>query len=535
MGAVSVGCGDDGTTPAADGSGTETDGAMPTGGGSMETGSTGSIGDAESGDANDTDRPPGIEAARMILEPLVAAQCERAFSCCNADEVAWELGSAIASAQECTSRTLDVLESGGNPPFFEGSVLYLGNILPFFAYGVDANEVVPDEDAIAACVTALAEQPCAAVAEPGAENCVPPPAVAALECDLAQMFVGQREAGEPCSSYNGLECGPGLVCDFYGGGGGVCVASLTTGDDCFNDHDCAGELICDYASGECTQPADFGEPCAYATPDNPAFGTETTRCREDLACDPISETCLARICNFGSFCDIDAECPEGLSCVTNRCDFLALPGEYCWDDDDCTTDNCLFSGFDPVCAELAGVGDGCNDHRNCESGYCDPSSTQCAAPTPLGQPCDPGLPTEQCDGGYCDADVCAAFLEIDDDCSSGGLCNFLDNEQCWDGTCQPYPLPVGQTCTESYECETGVCDGVCQPPADVGADCSIGGCGDALYCDIDAGETQGTCQERGTRGAPCNVDIECWGSCEARFGETRCSGNGPQHGYCDGV
>ena len=540
--ALAVGCADD--SPPADAGETDTDPQLPTGVAETETGAatdpgttTGSTGAAlETGtDAEgDTERPPGVEAARMLLEPLVAAQCERAFNCCSADEVAYDLGSAVSDAADCTLRSLDVLEAGGNPPFVQGSVIYLGNLLPFFAYGVDASAVVADEASIAACVTALAEEPCAALSESGADNCTPPKTVARLECDLSEMFVGQRGAGEACSSYNGLECGPGLICDFYGGGGGVCVESLADGDNCFNDYDCAGDLICDYGSGQCSQPADFGEPCAYSNPANPELGGETTRCRDDLVCDPLSETCGARACNFGEYCEDDAQCPAGLSCVTNRCDVLAVAGEQCWEHGDCASDYCVFVDFYSVCSERAAVGSGCINHDDCESGFCDPTDSECAAQAAVGDPCDVGLPPQQCGGGYCEVDACVAFLDLGDDCTMGGQCNYLADAVCVDGTCQAYPLSEGAPCNSNAECESNTCSGTCQPPPDVGDACVVGSCGAELYCDLAKGETSGTCQPRGSRGTPCTRDIQCWGSCEARFGETRCDGFGPGDVYCDG-
>lgn len=537
---LAYGCGDDTTgsrdTDAAD---TDTPGSTSMGmatddpSGTESTTGTGTNGtDVLDGtDTDDSDGPAGVEAARMLLEPLVAAQCENTFSCCNGDEVAYQLGSAVVDAADCTERTLDVLEAGGNPPYLQTGSLYLGNLLGLFAYGVDASVVQVDDDAIATCVAALSAKPCAPSSASG-ESCTPPEVSYLDECDFRKMFIGQLSEGESCTSYNGLECAPGLLCDYFGSSGGVCVQTLSQGDNCFEDYNCESELICDYASGQCTTPAEAGEACAYANPENPQFGTETTRCRAGLVCNPLTQMCGAADCNFGDYCgDDDAGCPEGMSCVANTCNLLGEAGDQCYDDDDCAQGHCNYLGDSSVCQDLIANGGGCGDHSDCDSGFCDPAQAECAAQTAIGSACDPGLPDNQCDEGYCDGTDCAAFADVGEDCTAIP-CNYFNNEQCWDGMCQPYPLPNGQTCSSPFECESQICEGTCQALPDTGEDCLPGGCGPDAYCDD---FTDGVCQPRKSWGAPCAGNTECWGSCNAYFGELRCTGQAPGEALCDGV
>lgn len=537
---VVAGCGDD-TTGSRDTDSVDTDTPSSTSMGMATddpsgSGSTGTTGATESGVVDESgmvesEGPAGVEAARMLLEPLVAAQCENTFGCCDGDEVAYQLGSVVVDAADCTQRTLDVMEAGGNPPYLQTGSLFLGNLLGFFAYGVDSSVVEVDAAAIDACVAALSSKPCAPSSASG-DNCTPPEVAYLDECDFRKLFIGQLGAGESCTSYNGLECAPGLLCDFFGSTGGVCVETLSQGDSCFEDYNCDSGLICDYASGQCSTPAEAGEACAYANSENPQPGTETTRCRSGLVCNPVTETCGAPDCNFGDYCnDDDSACPEGLECVASVCDYPAVAGDRCYDDDDCVQGVCDFLEGASVCRDLVANGDGCGNHEDCTSGFCDPANAQCAAQTAIGGACDPVVPDQQCDGGYCDGTDCVAFVAIGEDCTAGP-CNYIEGVQCWDDTCQPYPLPNGQTCSSPFECESQVCSGTCQAPPDVGDDCVPGGCGEDAYCNA---FTDGVCELRKTWGAPCEGDIECWGNCEARFGELRCNGQAPSQALCDGV
>ena len=500
------------------------------------TGSTGSMETNETGVAASTgpeseDPPAGVEAARMLLEPLVAAQCENTFSCCDSGEVAYQLGSVVADAADCTQRTLDVLEAGGSPPYLQSGSLYLGGLLGFFAYGIDATAVEVDEDAIAACVAALEAKPCAP-ATAGADNCVPLEDSSTELCELRRLFVGTKGVGESCENYSGLECGPDLECDFFGGNGGVCVQMLTQGDDCFQDNNCAAGLICDYTTGQCSVPAEAGEPCAYANPENPAPGTETTRCRSGLVCNPVSLTCAASDCNFGDFCgDDDAACPEGLWCVAGRCDLLGVESDLCYEDDDCEQGRCSILEGQSVCQGLVAVGGECFQDDECASGFCHPAELECVAQLAVGEACESGLPASQCDGGLCDEAECIAFAEVGEDCTAS-MCNFIDGDQCLDGLCQPYPLPDGQACSFGFDCDSGICSETCQPRPGVGEDCQPQECEEGAYCNALTG---GVCEEKQGWGAPCTSNLQCWSGCDSVFGEQRCRGEGPGEALCDGV
>lgn len=476
---------------------------------------------------------PGIEAARIALEPIVAAQCEHAFACCNVDEMAFQLGSAVADAEQCTDTTLAVLEAGGSPPSVVSSQIFLSNILPFFAYGLDPDDVVTDEDAFAACAAAILDQPCASSGGSEGDNCVAPQVAEVDACDFDLLFIGQRGVGEDCSTYSGFECAPGLSCDFYSSANGVCVEALSTGDSCFADYHCYGDLLCDYQSGTCVASAGPDEPCAYTNPDNPDVGTETTRCAGSLVCDPLSETCGSQTCAFGSSCNVESECPAGLSCVKYRCDLRGVTGEECYEDDDCATGSCVYTGFQNLCHDLTDNGDACQQHNACVSGFCDPNAGECAATISVDGACNPALPAEQCSDGFCDGANCVAFGDIGDMCPAV-QCNYLADQQCWQGTCQSFPLPEGVPCGSSFDCQSGSCSTVCQPPPSPGDACTLGSCGAEMFCELADGN-DGNCQPKRGRGAPCSSANQCWSGCEAVFGELRCYGNAPGIAFCDGA
>ncbi len=279
-------------------------------------------------------------------------------------------------------------------------------------------------------------------------------------------------------------------------------------------------------------PADAGEACAFADPENPIFGTETTRCRSGLVCNPVSQTCGARDCNFGDYCgDDDSACPAGLVCVAGRCDFLGLEGDLCYQDNDCAQGRCSFLEGVSLCQNLVAIGGSCGDDSDCASSFCDPTGSECAAQTAIGDACDIGLPNDQCDGGYCDGVNCVAFTPVGGDCSASP-CNTIAGDQCRDDVCQPFPLPNGQTCFNDFECESQSCDETCQPPPGVGDDCLPDECADGAYCNA---FTDGVCEAKRGWGAPCSSSIECWGSCETVFGELRCYGLGPGEALCDGA
>lgn len=144
-------------------------------------------------------------------------------------------------------------------------------------------------------------------------------------------------------------------------------------------------------------------------------------------------------------------------------------------------------------------------------------SALATASTPM-ESCDQILVGTVAPGGAC-------FFS--DECADRGTCETTDpacsrSLQCCLGTCmaEPPSLPLGADCSAPMprqDCVTGaVCSRTtpggaptCHEPSSVeGTPCvDFGGCALALYCDIAAATSVGTCARAVATGAACNPDV----------------------------
>jgi len=250
----------------------------------------------------------------------------------------------------------------------------------------------------------------------------------ALEADGAAVCGGTCVAftpdGEPCAE--DLECIPGRVCRED-----TCGPPGRDGDSCASNFDCGSELWCPQdedvcrpqptAGGACARRF-FGEdPCAslLVCADD---GTGVDRCKTGQA--------------EGDDCSFDNPCAPGLRCDddTNRCIFVAAPGDEC-----ASTANC------PLlleCVNRAG-------------------RFRCVPRPALGEACSPLLP---CAVGVCgDDDVCVflpdgAPCTGDDSVTIRECQGFCDTDA---GTCRDR-LSAGAACDEDFQCQNGA---FCDPDA----------------------------------------------------------------------
>lgn len=535
-----AGCADDsGPTDAAETeAGSGTDDATGGSGNADDTEGAEAADETADAESDDDGGAPGLDAARELFEPIVAAQCEHVFSCCTEGELLTRLGPATADVQECTARTLDMLATGTYAPVFEVSGYYFGNLVPLLAYGIPLDRVQPNDEGFAACAAELAARPCAPAPTAGeGGSCVTPPVTTMAACDNENLFTGMQDVGDECSLSNSIECVAGTRCQVFGGNVGACVQTLGEGGACISDYECVAGMICDYMSNTCVQPAEAGQACAYSDPDAPQIGTEQVRCAAGLTCDPISETCGSSQCAFGSQCgEQDALCPADLSCVQGECGFLRAPGESCWQDDDCADGRCTYvQSLGSVCQVLAPVGAPCGDHEQCATAYCEAQSNTCAQPVAIGETCDPGLAIQQCDAGYCELDTCIAFAPLGGSCVAE-QCNWPQGHDCNNDVCVQYPYPDGSSCNDDNNCSSGNCDGTCVAALEPGAECILGGgrCVEGSFCDADGTQT-GVCRARLGEGEACDGEGQCWGYCDVVFGQQRCRGTAPGTLVCDGA
>ena len=308
---------------------------------------------------------------------------------------------------------------------------------------------------------------------------------------------------------------------------GLCARQAIEGEYCFDDDECHDDLFCDFVTGTCARGAALDAPCAYRDPDDPVPGTETIRCEAGLSCDPVNQVCVG-YCVPGSECRWDHDCPTDYLCVLDRCRMPGAPGDDCEDDADCASEQCDF--VTQTCVALLPNADPCGSHDECDSEFCDSSTFTCAPTVTAGAPC-PSFDNAQCRDGYCDTTTvmptCIAYVGPGGTCTSTVECDPDLDLSCADMTCVMQPFPNGTSCAVGVQCESSVCwMGVCDTGTPVGGECdSIGTfaeCAVGLYCDIEDMMTEGTCAPVRRTGEECDNDIQCWGSCTARWGVEMC-------------
>jgi cysteine-rich repeat protein len=219
---------------------------------------------------------------------------------------------------------------------------------------------------------------------PGLEFCAEPAVCSPEDRDGAFICAdGEVGQGESCEQYAGLPaCNAGLVCDATADYGlSVCeLEGGLPGDPCIRTTDCRGSLFC--IEGVCTEDegGDVGDACR-----------SNAECNTGLACDTLSEVCLA----LNDFvCSSLSTCPGDLVCnLLTRCVAAASAGQPCSDEVPCAT------GLDCIAGE--GGSFTCGIRLRGESEPCVVSAE-----------CLPEL--------YCDATVCLTRRSSGSSCRNGG-------------------------------------------------------------------------------------------------------------------
>lgn len=505
-------------------------------------------GGAKPGEAKETDGD--YDEVLESVRPLLVAQCEWFFSCCDGREQIYQLGGAVTDVDSCVSRVEEIWltsSSGASPIPSSDFNLGLGRFLTYLAYDLDEGRVRLDADGLSACAEELSARSCNPVLFAGeGERCVPPP-LPELDsaCQLSKMIVGLQGEGQACRT-GSPECAEGLLCSGVGPEG-RCIEAAQEGTACFADYQCPSPLVCDWMSGRCAEGVAAGGACSFSDPENPTPGTELLRCAPGLACDPVMLLCGGTECAAGSSCGDDEDCPEGLFCVTGRCGTPGGVGDECWNDDDCEVGWCDWNTS--TCDGPLPNGADCDDHRACASGWCawDDSFTirSCTASVAPGMEC-PSFEYEECAGGWCDTSVsppvCVADGGPGASCDDDGQCDATMELVCVNNNCATIPLDNGSACNASSQCASGLCfESSCSAGAGVGDNCDISGtslpCASGHFCELgDDGET-GLCRALGGAGAACSSSLECWGSCTVQKGLSLCTPSNqiPGVAYCDGM
>jgi hypothetical protein len=499
--------------------------------------------DAAAAGPNGVPGPDGriihIDELRAQLRPIVDADCQWEFRCCNADERASVLG-PMANVAECVDRAL---AAASRSEYYQTlgaaqtSSAVLGE-LTRVGYGFDYGRITVDAAAVQACVTKITERACAT--RPPTDHCAPgeiPPIDD--PCAISKLLVGKQKVGEPCTPQSS-ECTPDLRCATFRGNDGVCVERAKVGETCFRDSECDPKLVCDARVGRCAVGGDVGAACSFDNPDRPQWELTADRCRPGLQCDTRTLQCGAPTCAGGSSCSDDTNCPPDTMCVAGRCGAAVKDGEPCSVDANCINGHCRYDAAHSrsSCASPAPNGGLCQGGRDndCASHFCDYDSSigeyVCKPALAAGVACPSG--DRECASGRCRLSAtntmeCAAPAAVGATCATDLDCSPTLSLYCVNSKCAAPPFDNGAVCTQADECKSKLCTkGKCSAFQPVGAPCGtadVAACDEGLYC---SGPVNGpmVCAPKKPHGALCTESQECLGYCYASFGALRCTEGG---------
>lgn len=356
-------------------------------------------------------------------------------------------------------------------------------------------------------------------------------------------------AGSECTSGNCVDnrcCGSTScpTCQDCTGSNGTCV-NQGAGDDNTGANQCTGSNTCN-SSGQCLK--DRGQTCSgagecasnFCSPDgfccnNACSGggvcqvcSSGTCGNVPVATDPFDQCTHA--CNgsgsCGTNCDEDTDCASGYYCSGGNCVVQGGGGDACTSSNQCGSG--LVCSVDGVCCNstCSGTCESCLNAENggAGQGVCAPSPQH----TDYASECAPG----SCSG----SSSCGTSCSQDSHCDGTAWCN---------GTTCITKYPNGNACSETRQCQSGICvDGVCCDGA-CGGQCeacdnvgSVGTCtptsgaphGARPVCSGDGTACNGVCD--GSSRTQCALpggSVECRpASCSAgqETAQTFCVGNG---------
>ncbi len=294
---------------------------------------------------------------------------------------------------------------------------------------------------------------------------------------------------------DGATCNDGNACTQTD----KCAAGVCTGSNavtCTASDQCHSAGSCDATTGTCSNPPK----------------TDGTACNDGNACTQTDQ-CSAGTCVGANSvtCTASDQCHSAGSCDTTTGTCSNPPktdGTACNDGNACTqTDKCasgVCTGSNAVlCAPL----DQCHS-----AGSCDATTGICSNPTKTdGTSCNDGnacTQTDKCASGVCTGSN-AVLCAPPDQCHSVGACDpssgMCSNPPAADGTA----CNDGNACTQTDQCNAGVCQG--QNPVT----CSAGDCLIAGACEASNGTCSSTVAPDGT---PCSIGTCSSGQCVANGG-----------------
>ncbi len=365
--------------------------------------------------------------------------------------------------------------------------------------------------------------------------------------------------GETCKACN-IQGAPG-ICSFVPAGDKPrtdAVCPLSDVSSCGLDGTCNGAGACrKYVAGSvCTAGV-----CDGATVKGIDLCDGQGRCKPGPATSCVPFNCDAKTNACATSCRGDSDCAGGVKCVSGSCG-PKPGGASCSKDGDCASGYCA----DRICCNVAckAACVSCNQpgregtcwpvaanqvdpHTICrndgqascgQTSRCDglgscaryAPETICVSPTCAGDrlmtagTCNglgtcraPGVQIcapFKCNGG---AAACVSHCTSDNDCTAGNVCN--------NGSCGPKPL--GQSCQQASECESGYCiDGLCCDSVCAGGcrSCALpSAMGHCTSTAAGSTDLRGVCVDHGP--STCGTDGRCdgGGGCRRYPAATPCA------------
>ena len=229
------------------------------------------------------------------------------------------------------------------------------------------------------------------------------------------------------------------------------------------------DVICDGLGGVSSRPLDEDDVPAY---ENTCVAGTCNRAGVP-GVEPLAKGAHCLLAGGGKVCDGSGRCVQCLA--QSDC----AQGLHCQHDHTCGTTPCTDVACGGGC-DPCDLGGKCQTNRDCTSGACDSTSLVCIA--------------DSCKDHHQDGN------ETDVDCGGGNPCPRCSTEA---------------TCTVSYDCETGFCDGMSRR-------CVTSGCTDHA---IDGDETDTDCG--GLVCLPCASGKLCKVATDCQAG-LHCSSTSPQ-------
>jgi hypothetical protein len=336
---VSPGGGGGATSPVASGGGAGTDGPIASGGnggaagGARDSGNGGAIGHGGV--------PSGTPVAIAdYAAEYASAVCDSVAACCQASPYGWDEGGCLSATKAISSGYEAVLSVGG---------------------------VKWDAEAAGTCI---------AYVRRNYAGCPPPPD---LDMDrvCANLFVGSKPPGAPCTSQ--------YQCATPAKGEARCLPFATDG---------GGSLVCmvnpsNYDRGKlgdpCHQSCNYtpiGISCDGSTwkdPSDPSAVTDvplTCYKNDGLRCDSSTGTCVP-LAKSGEACSGSADCESALYCKSSKCVPREALGAVCTR----SGAGCVAGAYcDPqalTCVPALADGQSCGDSGMCLSGACQSGTKVC--------------------------------------------------------------------------------------------------------------------------------------------------------------